>query len=170
MKNPSHGGKSVVIRAATRDDLPLLLTLIKELAEYERLSHKVVSTTADLDRWIFGPHPLAHAVLAELNGMPVGYAVYFRYYSTFRGKPGMYLEDIYVRESARGYGVGEALICHVAAEAVKQHCTRLEWIVLDWNEPAIGFYRRMGASPEPKEWTTYAVSDDDLARLASVQP
>jgi GNAT superfamily N-acetyltransferase len=156
----------IVIRAATIADAPALLEMICELAAYGRLSHEIQVTITDLERWLFGNDAAASAIIAVRDSVPIGYAVYFRYFSTFRGQPGMYLEDIYVRESARGLGVGESLIRQVAGIAVEQRCPRLEWIVLDWNESAIGFYRRLGAMPEPKDWTTYAVTDDNLTRLA----
>lgn len=156
----------VSIRAATASDCALLLTLIKELAEYERLSHKVSATPESLEKWLMSPHAIAKAVLAEIDGQAVGYAVFFPYFSTFRGGPGMYLEDIYVRPAVRGRGVGEAMLRHVARAAADLDCDRLEWVVLDWNKPAIDFYERLGATADAKEWITYSLYGDKLIALA----
>jgi GNAT superfamily N-acetyltransferase len=156
----------VHIRPAVESDVALVLSFIRELAEYERLAQEVVATEANLRRSLCGEHPAAHAVIALLDGMPVGFAVYFFNFSTFVGRPGLYLEDLYVRPAARGRGVGRSLLAHLARIAVERGCGRMEWAVLDWNEPAIRFYRSLGASPN-EEWTTYRLSSGALGRLAS---
>jgi GNAT superfamily N-acetyltransferase len=144
-----------------------LLELIKGLAEYERLTHKMSATASDLNRWLLCDNSVAQTLIAEVDSQMVGYAIFFPTFSSFRGRPKMYLEDIFVRPSHRGAGVGEALLRRVAVIAEKQGCFRLEWSVLDWNEPAIGFYRNLGASPDAKEWTIFGVSDSALSQLAS---
>jgi GNAT superfamily N-acetyltransferase len=153
------------IRAATEDDVPLLLSLIKELAEYERLSHQVVATEVALRESLFGKRPVAEALLANLEDDPAGFALFFHTFSTFLGRPGIYLEDLYVKSEFRGAGVGRALLVHVAKLARERGCGRLEWSVLDWNEPAIGFYRGIGASPL-SGWTVYRVAGEALEELA----
>lgn len=155
----------VEIRAATVDDVPLILTLIKELAEYERLSHEVVATEEVLRDSLFGEWRVAEALLGYLEDDPAGFALFFHTFSTFLGKPGIYLEDLYVRPEFRGAGVGRALLVHLAKLAKERGCGRLEWSVLDWNEPAIGFYREIGASPV-SGWTVYRVSGEALDELA----
>lgn len=155
----------VEIRAATVDDVPLILTLIKELAEYERLSHEVVATEEVLRDSLFGEWRVAEALLGYLEDDPAGFALFFHTFSTFLGKPGIYLEDLYVRPEFRGAGVGRALLVHLAKLAKERGCGRLEWSVLDWNEPAIGFYKGVGASPV-SGWTVYRVSGEALDELA----
>jgi GNAT superfamily N-acetyltransferase len=154
------------IRSATEDDVPLILTLIKELAEYERLSHEVVATEEALRDSLFGERRVAEALLGYLGGNPAGFALFFHSFSTFLGKPGIYLEDLYVRPEFRGAGVGRALLLHLAGLAKERGCGRLEWSVLDWNEPAIGFYRRIGASPV-SGWTVYRLTGEALEELAA---
>jgi GNAT superfamily N-acetyltransferase len=154
------------IRSATEDDVPLILTLIKELAEYERLSHEVVATEEALRDSLFGERRVAEALLGYLGGNPAGFALFFHSFSTFLGKPGIYLEDLYVRPEFRGAGVGRALLVHLAGLAKERGCGRLEWSVLDWNEPAIGFYRRIGASPV-SGWTVYRLTGEALEELAA---
>lgn len=151
---------------ATRNDLSLILGLIKELAEYERLAHDVVATEDVLSETLFGERPYAEVVLAYYDDEPVGYALYFHSYSTFLGRPGLYLEDLFVRPAVRGKGIGKALLAFVAHVASERTCGRLEWSVLDWNEPAIGFYKSLGAKPMDA-WTVYRMEGDALARLAS---
>jgi GNAT superfamily N-acetyltransferase len=155
----------IEIREAARADVPLLLALIGELAEYERLAHEAVATVELLEEALFGPERVAYALVASLGGAPVGFALYFFNFSTFIGRPGIYLEDLFVRPEARGRGVGRALLGRLAAIAVERRCGRLEWSVLDWNEPAIGFYRQLGAVPMD-EWTVYRVAGAALHKLA----
>jgi GNAT superfamily N-acetyltransferase len=154
------------IRAATEEDVPLLLSLIRELAEYERLSHEVVATEETLRDALFGGRQVAETLLAYLGAEPVGFALFFHNFSTFLGRPGIYLEDLYVRPACRGAGVGRALLVHIAGLARDRNCGRLEWSVLDWNEPAIGFYESIGASPV-SGWTVYRVTGKALEDLAA---
>lgn len=153
------------IRPARRQDVPQILAFIRELAEYERLSHAVVATEADLVRSLFGREPSAHVLVASLDAEPVGFAVYFYNFSTFVGRPGLYLEDLYVRPAARGLGIGRRLLVTLARLALERECGRMEWAVLDWNEPAIRFYRKLGATPND-DWTTYRLSGEMLGNLA----
>jgi GNAT superfamily N-acetyltransferase len=153
------------IRAATEDDVPLLLSLIRELAEYERLSKEVVATEEALRDSLFGERPVAEALLGYLEDDPAGFALFFHNFSTFLGKPGIYLEDLYVRPEFRGAGIGRALLVHLAKLARVRGCGRLEWSVLDWNEAAIGFYKGIGASPV-SGWTVYRVAGEALEELA----
>lgn len=152
------------IAAATPADVPALMRLIRQLAEYERLLDQVVATEADLARALFGPVRAAEAILARVDGRAVGFALFFHNYSTFVGKPGMYLEDLFVEPAARGRGIGKALFLHVARLAHARGCGRFEWSVLDWNQPAIDFYRGMGAVPMD-EWTVFRLSEPALAKL-----
>jgi GNAT superfamily N-acetyltransferase len=154
------------IQAATEDDVPLILSLIKELAGYERLSHEVVATEETLRDSLFGQRRVAETLLAYLGDDPAGFALFFHTFSTFLGRPGIYLEDLYVRPEYRGAGVGRALLVHLAGLARDRDCGRLEWSVLDWNEPAIGFYESIGASPV-SGWTVYRVTGRALEELAS---
>ena len=154
-----------MIRAATPDDVPVIFELMRQLAIYEKLEHALVSTEADLHEALFGKSPVAEGILATLDGRPVGYALYFRTYSTFLGKPGMYLEDLFVLPDARGKGLGKALLARLAAITVERGYGRLEWSVLDWNEPAIGFYKSLGAVPMD-EWTVYRMTGTALETLA----
>lgn len=153
------------VRPAASHDVPLLLALIRELADYERLAHEVVATEAQLAAGLFGPRPAAEAIVAELDGQPVGFALFFQSFSTFLARPGLYLEDLFVRPAHRGRGVGRALFEHVARLAVERGCGRLEWSVLDWNEPAIRFYRQRGATPM-SDWTVYRLTGEALRRAA----
>jgi GNAT superfamily N-acetyltransferase len=154
------------IRPAEPADVTVVLRLIRGLAEYERAPDAVTATEADLLRDGFGPRPLFHVVLAEWDGAAIGFAFYFFNYSTWQGKPGLYLEDLFVDPAFRGRGVGKALLVHLARIAVTQGCGRYQWQVLDWNEPAIRFYESMGARVL-KEWLTVRVEGEELARLAS---
>jgi GNAT superfamily N-acetyltransferase len=155
------------IREAAPRDLALVASLIRELAEYERLLSRVTMTEERLAAHLFGPRPYAEVALAEDgDGRPLGFALFFHNFSTFLGLPGIYLEDLYVRPDSRGHGVGRALLEHLARVARQRGCGRLEWSVLDWNEPAIGFYRRLGATAN-SDWTGYRLEGDALARLAS---
>jgi GNAT superfamily N-acetyltransferase len=154
------------IRSATEDDVSLILALIKELAGYERLSHEVVATEEALRDSLFGERRVAEALLGYLGGDPAGFALFFHNFSTFLGRPGIYLEDLYVRPEFRGAGVGRALLVHIAGLARDRNCGRLEWSVLNWNEPAIGFYESIGASPV-SGWTVYRVTGEVLEELAA---
>ena len=153
------------IDRATKEDVALLLTLIKELAEYERMGDQVVATEADLRRALFSEPPEAEAMIARSSGEPIAFALFFHSFSTFMGRPGLYLEDLYVRPAYRGRGFGRRLLAHLARLAVARGCGRFEWSVLDWNELAITSYRRAGAKPMD-DWTVYRLTGDALERLA----
>jgi GNAT superfamily N-acetyltransferase len=153
------------IRSATATDVPALLGLIRDLAAYERLSDQVVANEADLQVALFGPRANAEALLAEVDGTQVGFAVFFHNFSTFLGRPGLYLEDLFVRPGYRRRGVGKALFRQLARLAVERGCGRFEWSVLDWNAPAISFYRSVGALPL-SGWTVFRLVGEDLARAA----
>jgi GNAT superfamily N-acetyltransferase len=155
----------VSIRAATAHDVPAILAFVRALAEYERAPDAVTATEADLLRDGFGPNPYFQCLIAELDGQRAGYAFYFFDYSTWLGRPGLYLEDIFVHPQFRGRGVGKALLQRVAAIAVEKNCCRLKWEVLDWNTPAIDFYRAMGAE-FPAEWLNVLVRGEALSKLA----
>jgi GNAT superfamily N-acetyltransferase len=157
---------TLTIRPATATDLPLIAQLIRDLAEYEKLAHEVRFDEAVLGAKLFGARPYAEVVIGELDGTPQGFALFFHNFSTFEGKPGIYLEDLFVRPEARGAGLGKALLSHLAALALERDCARLEWSVLDWNEPAIGFYRKLGARLMD-EWTVMRVDGADLAQLGA---
>jgi GNAT superfamily N-acetyltransferase len=161
----SRTPRAVTIRAATATDVPAVLSFIRELAVYERLEHEVVATEADVQAALFGPRPYAEVALACLDGTPVGFALYFHNFSTFIGKPGIYLEDLFVRPEARGLGAGKRLLGWLARTTLERGCARLDWAVLDWNEPSIGFYRGLGAVAQD-EWTTYRIDGEALRRLA----
>lgn len=154
------------IRPATRHDLPLIASLIRELADYEKLAHEVRFEAAMLAEHLFGARPMAEVVIGEVDGIAQGFALFFHNFSTFEGKPGIYLEDLFVRPDARGHGLGKALLKHLAGLAIARGCARLEWWVLDWNETAIGFYKKLGARPMD-EWTVMRVDGLALAGLAA---
>jgi GNAT superfamily N-acetyltransferase len=156
---------SVSIRPGGRADVPLIAELIRGLARYERLEHEVSLTEQRLEQTLFGARQYAEVLIAEDEGEAVGFALFFHNYSTFLARPGVYLEDLYVREAARGRGVGKALLARLAAIAVERDCGRLEWAVLDWNKDAIGFYERLGARPNA-DWTVYRLAGDALSSLA----
>jgi len=156
----------LTIRPATPADVPLILEFIRDLAEYEREPQAAVATAADLLRDGFGPEPKFRADIAEWSGEPAGFAFYFWNYSTWQGKPGLYLEDLFVRPQFRGNGIGKALLVHLARVALKNNCGRLVWQVLDWNTPSIKFYESLGAQTM-KEWLTMRVTGDALVRLAT---
>jgi len=156
----------VHVRAASEKEVPLILAFIKELAEYERLSHEVVATEESLREHLFGERPVAEVIVAEEGTDPAGFALFFHSFSTFLGRPGIYLEDLYVRPEFRGRGMGRVLLVHLARLARERGCGRLEWSVLDWNEPAISFYRGIGASPVGG-WTVYRVTGEALEDLAA---
>jgi GNAT superfamily N-acetyltransferase len=153
------------IRTAAAGDIPALLGLIRDLAAYEKLSEQVVATETDLHAALFGPRTNAEALLAEVDGSQVGFAVFFHNFSTFLGRPGLYLEDLFVRPGYRRRGVGKALFRHLARLAVERGCGRFEWSVLDWNAPAISFYRSVGALPL-SGWTVFRLVGEDLVRAA----
>jgi len=157
---------AVKVRVATAGDVALVHELMRGLAVYEKLEHAMVSTEADLAEALFGAHPACEALVAEIDGQAVGFALYFRTYSTFVGKPGLYLEDLFVVPEARGKGAGKALLSRLAAITVERGYARLEWAVLNWNEPAIGFYKSLGAVPMD-EWTVYRMSGAALQTLAA---
>ena len=156
----------LTIAPAVAADVPVIVDLIRALAKYERLEHEMVATEDDIHHSLFGPRPYAEVILAREDSDTVGYALFFHNYSTFRGRPGIYLEDLFVRPERRGHGYGRALLVALARLAVERGCARYEWSVLDWNEPAIGFYRRMGAEVM-EEWRICRVTGDALARLAA---
>jgi GNAT superfamily N-acetyltransferase len=153
------------VEPATEADVPLILTFIKELAEYEELEHEVVATEDDLRRTLFGERPHAEVLIARDSGEPAGFALYFHNYSTFLGSPGLYVEDLYVRPAARGKGLGAALLAQLARLALERGCGRMEWWVLDWNEPAIRFYEKLGAVPM-SDWTVYRLTREAMKKLA----
>ena len=158
-------GTPVRIRPAAPDDVPLIVELIHGRAEYERLAHECVATEERVRESLFGPRPDAEVVIAEVDGRPAGFALFFHNYSTFLARRGLYLEDLFVFPQYRGQGVGRALLVHLARLAVARGCGRFEWWVLDWNEPAIRFYESLGAVPMD-DWTVYRVTGEALERLA----
>jgi len=154
----------IAIRLARPEDAPLLLDLIRGLAAYEKLADQVTATEAAVRETLFGPRPAAEALIAELDGVAAGFAIFFSSYSTFLARPGIYLEDLFVKPELRRRGVGRALFTHVARLAVERGCGRFEWSVLDWNEPAIAFYRSLGAVPL-SDWTVFRLTGEALKRL-----
>ena len=154
------------IEPATERDVPLILSLIKALSVYERLAHEVTATEEQLHKTLFGPKPSAEVLIGYAGDDPVGFALFFPNYSTFLGKPGIHLEDLFVKPEWRGHGYGRQLLERLAAIAVERDCGRLEWTVLDWNEPAIGFYKKLGATLMD-EWSTFRVTGEALGRLGS---
>jgi GNAT superfamily N-acetyltransferase len=157
--------EAITIRPAAVGDVSVILQFIRDLAKYEHLEHEVVATEGMLREALFGSRPYAEVVLACLNDEPVGFALFFHNFSTFLGRAGIYLEDLYVRPEARGHGVGRHLLTWLAGTAVSRGCGRLEWAVLDWNEPSIRFYRKLGAVALD-DWTTYRVTGPALTQLA----
>lgn len=156
---------SLKIRNAETTDCSLILEFIKGLAEYEKLSHEVVATPELLRENLFGPQPKAEVLIAEWNDKPAGFALFFHNFSTFLGRPGIYLEDLFVLPELRGHGIGKGLLKRLAQLAVERGCGRLEWSVLDWNKPAIDFYVSIGASPMD-EWTVYRLTGERLTGFA----
>jgi len=154
------------LRPARPADVPALLRLIRALADYERLLHEVRTSESDLETALFGSKPRASALIAENAGEAIGFALWFYTFSTFTGRAGLYLEDIYVLPEHRGQGVGRAIFRYLASQALAEGCPRLEWAVLDWNTPALGFYARLGAQPM-EEWTVQRLSGPALAALAA---
>ena len=164
MSEESHS-PDLDLALATEADLPLVLEFIRGLAEYERLAHEVVATEDLLRASLFGPRPYAECVIARWGGEPAGFALFFHNFSTFLARPGIYLEDLFVKPAMRGHGIGRALLRRLAQLAVERGCGRLEWSVLDWNEPAIGFYKSLGAVPLD-DWTIFRVRGEALEELA----
>jgi GNAT superfamily N-acetyltransferase len=154
------------IQPATEHDVPIVLDLIRQLADYERLRQEAVATEADLRDGLFGPNAVAEALIAYVGDAPVGFALFFHNFSTFVGRRGLYLEDLFVLPAWRGRGFGRQLLVRLAQIAVERHCGRMEWAVLDWNELALRVYRAAGAQPLD-EWTVHRLSGDALRRLAS---
>ena len=154
------------IQKAEVKDVPLILELIQGLAEYERLRDSCIATEEKLKDTLFSANPAAEVIIARLDGEPMGFALFFHNYSTFLAQRGIYLEDLFVKPEARGKGVGFALLSALARIAVERNCGRLEWAVLDWNELAINFYKRIGAVPMD-DWTTFRLSSDSLVQLAN---
>jgi GNAT superfamily N-acetyltransferase len=157
--------KNFTIRPATIVDVPIILQLIHDLATYERAPNEVTATEAQLIAVLFGEKPVAEVLLAFEDKMPIGFAVFFRNFSTWLGKPGLYLEDLFVKPEARGKGYGRALLIYLARIARDRGCGRMEWAVLDWNEPAIQFYKKIGARPLD-EWQIFRLTRDGIAKLA----
>lgn len=156
---------TISIRPAVASDAALIFRFIRELAEYERLAHEVDATEADISAALFGPNPRVFADIAEWEGEPAGFALWFYNFSTFRGRHGIYLEDLFVRPELRSKGIGRALLRHLAQRCVAEGLPRLEWWVLDWNEPALRVYRSIGAIPM-EEWTVQRMTGEALKRLA----
>ncbi|MBI3580140.1 MAG: GNAT family N-acetyltransferase [Ignavibacteriales bacterium] len=161
---PSSPNLSIVV--ATEQDTPLIFSFIKGLAEYERLAHEVVATEEIIRESLFGKRAYAEVIIARWDGQPAGFALFFHSISTFLGRPGIYLEDLFVNPSMRGKGIGKALLIYLAQLAKERKCGRLEWAVLNWNEPAINFYKSLGAKPMD-EWTVYRLTGETLDKLAS---
>ncbi|MGV3730901.1 MAG: GNAT family N-acetyltransferase [Sphingopyxis sp.] len=157
---------TLAIRPATPADLPLIAEFIRDLADYEKLLHEVRFDEEKLAASLFGPRPYAEVVIGEIDGKAQGFALFFHNFSTFEGRPGIYLEDLFVRPEARRSGLGKALLSHLAKLCVERDCARLEWWVLDWNEPSIGFYKSLGAKLMD-EWTVMRVDGDALTKLAN---
>ena len=161
MTNPE-----ITIRFATREDIPLILSLIRDLAEYEKLLDDVVTTERILDKSLFGDRKTAEVLIGSYRGHAISYALFFHNFSTFLGKPGIYIEDLYVREAFRGKGMGKALFSYLAGIVKERDCGRLEWAVLNWNHPAIQFYENLGARPM-NGWTVYRLTGQKLEELSS---
>jgi GNAT superfamily N-acetyltransferase len=158
--------ESITIRPAARTETALVLEFIRELARYERLEHEVSASEAQLSEALFGDRRHAEVIFACSGGIPVGFALFFHNFSTFKGRPGIYLEDLFVRPEARGRGIGKALLAYLARTAVERRCARLEWAVLDWNEPSIRFYRNLGAL-SMDEWRIFRLTGPALEQLAA---
>jgi GNAT superfamily N-acetyltransferase len=157
----------LTLRAAEPSDLSLILDYIRELAEYERAPERAVARPEDLQAWLFGEKAFVHVVMAEWEGADAGFALWFLNFSTWEGRPGLYLEDLYVRPALRGRGIGKALLKHLAATALREGCTRFQWQVLDWNEPSIAIYKALGADILT-EWLTCRVEGEPLRQLAEL--
>ncbi|MGG5818674.1 N-acetyltransferase family protein [Falsiroseomonas sp. HW251] len=159
---------TLAIRDATPADLPLVLRFIRALADYERLSHEVRADEDTLAKFLFSEPRRAEALIARWDGTPVGFAVWYYSFSTFLGRPSLYIEDVFVNPDIRGRGIGKAIFAHLAARAIAQGCGRMEWSVLDWNAPSIAFYRSLGAKPR-EGWTLQQLTGDALSALAARQ-
>ena len=157
--------ETIEIRPATERDAALVLEMIEALADYEKLAHAVSATEQTIRESLWGPQPAAEVLIATVAGRPAGFALFFHNYSTFLAQRGLYLEDLFVKPEHRGVGVGRRLLERLAQIAVERNCGRFEWSVLDWNEPAIGFYKKLGAVPMA-DWTIFRVTGDALRRLA----
>ncbi len=164
---PNKLPENLVIRLATKKDTPLILSFIKELAEYEKMLNEVEATEDMLAENLFGKHQYAEVLIAEYDGHPAGQALFFHNFSTFVGKPGIYLEDLYVRPHLRGKGIGKSLLMELVKLARQRNCGRVEWVVLDWNEPSINFYKSLGALPM-NEWTTFRITEEAINKLADI--
>ena len=160
-----QGHCDIAIRPAKPGDEALVCAFIRDLADYERLLHECEATEGTIGAALFGPSPRVFCDIAEADGTPAGFALWFYNFSTFRAKHGMYLEDLFVRPEFRGRGIGKALLVHLAQRAIREGCARFEWSVLDWNEPSIAFYRSLGAKPL-SDWTMFRVDGEALAHLA----
>ena len=156
----------VSIRTATKDDCGIILGFVRELAEYENLAHEIIATEEILTQTMFGAHAYAESLIAEINGKAVGFALFFHNFSTFIGRPGLYVEDVYVTPTYRHSGIGLKLFRALAKIALQRDCGRMEWAVLDWNQPAITFYEKIGAKPKP-EWITQRLTRKEIQVLAS---
>ncbi len=157
---------TISIRTATRNDIGLIARFIRDLADYEKLLHEVRFDEETLAARLFGPRPYAEVLIGEIDGAPQGFALFFHNFSTFEGKPGIYLEDLFVNPEARGTGLGTAMLAELARLAVERDCARLEWSVLDWNAPSIGFYKALDAKPMD-EWTVFRLDGDALTSMAA---
>ncbi|MEZ5647560.1 MAG: GNAT family N-acetyltransferase [Alphaproteobacteria bacterium] len=157
--------RQINIRVATEDDMDLIIQLIKELAIYEKLGDAVVTSKEAIRAALFSDNPSGEVLIGELGGEPVGFALFFHNYSTFLGKKGLYLEDLFVKPTARGHGIGKLLLTRLAQIAVERDCARMEWSVLDWNAPSIAFYKSLGALPMD-EWTVFRLTTDKIRALA----
>ena len=157
----------IILRAAKEDDVPSILNFIKELSVYEKLSHEVFTTEELLKENLFGNKRFAEVIIADYKNEPAGFALFFHNFSTFLGKPGIYLEDLYVKEHLRGKGIGKILLTYLGKLALERDCGRIEWAVLDWNEPSIQFYKNLGAVPMD-EWTVFRVTGDSIKKLAGL--
>lgn len=167
MPVPTNSSSPLLIRQAIIDDCPLILRFIKELADYEKLLHEVVADVPTLEQTLFGDKQHAEVVIAEYKGTPVGFALFFHNFSTFLGRPGLYLEDLYIQPEMRGKGFGKLLLSYLGALALDRNCGRLEWWVLDWNQPAKDFYQSLGAEPMD-DWTVNRVTGKALHSLAAI--
>ena len=168
--DPKHRSRSpdLKIQPATSADIPTIFNFIRGLAKYEKLSYEMKATKADLRKYLFGSRPAAAVLIAKLDRQPVGFALFFTTFSTFAGRPGIWLEDLFVLPEHRHHGIGRAILSAVARIAVRQKCARLEWSVLDWNTPAVRLYQKLGARAM-RDWTTQRLTDKALVRLAQIK-